>query len=230
MTPLHGLATAVIAQEKREPSREPGDPDRALDLYAAWKAIFESAGPSAVQTPRSPADRLPGADDNGVVQVRSLAFPVARTLESRAAGTPTWTRPRPAFTKADPSCATSKPQKLEGQNVLADVVPLARQTASAATREVANVSVRVHYLGADSARSAGGPQPEVVSIILEGAQVSIIVRNGNLSETEALRTAFDTARELTGSPSSLQQLTLNGRVLYEQAIRGYVAPGAFLFA
>jgi len=171
------------------------------------------------------------------VAAGSPAFLDARTATARASESPaaqvrTWTAAQSAVAPAATSAAASKrlSDPLARQNVAAEIVPLAGKAASAATREAANVAVRIHYLGPDCAQSADGPPSEVVSIVLEGAQVSIIVRNGGLSEAEALRTAFDTARELTGRPSSLQLLTLNGRVLYEQATRSDVAPGGFLFA
>jgi hypothetical protein len=156
---------------------------------------------------------------------------IAAAVETSASCARTWVRPQSAVVAADLPGAASNPRTaaLARQNVVGEVVPLMRQAVSA-SREAADVGVRIHYLGLDCAQSIGGPPSEIVSIILEGAQVSIIVRNGELSEAEALRTAFETARELTGRSSSLQQLTLNGRVLYEQSIRSDSAPGGILFA
>jgi hypothetical protein len=228
MTPLHGLQTAVASPEKRESAWEPGDQARTADLYAAWKAIFQAAHSSAAGAAHSAANQQPGESDNREAPVRSVS--VADSGAATASlQTPIHLRRVVGRPEIADAAADSRTETFARQNVIAEVVPLARSAASAASREVASVGVRIHYLGMDVAQSIGRPQPEIVSITLEGAEVSIVVRDGGLSETDALRTAFETARELTGRSSSLRQLTLNGRVLYEQAIRAALAPGV-LFA
>jgi len=220
----------------REPSRQLGDPARAQDLYAAWKAIFDAARPTGAEPPRSSADQRTDMRERSSVVSRSLAFPdsqnaTARAFETHAANVRTGVRPQRAAMLADISdtASSARAGAPTRQNVTGEVVPLTRRFTSAAASEATDIGVRIHYLDSNIAQSSGEPQFEVVSIVLEGAQVSIIVRNGDLSETKALRTAFETARELTGRSASLQQLTLNGRVLYEQAVTDH-APDGILFA
>jgi hypothetical protein len=205
-------------------------------LYAAWKAIFDAARPTGAESPRSSADQRTDTREKSSVPAQRPAVATsqtatARAFETHAANIRTGVGSQRAPVLADISDAASgaRAGAVTRQNVSGEVVPLTRKFMSVAACEAADVGVRVHYLDADTAQSAGGPQFEVVSIVLEGAQVSIIVRNGELSETEALRAAFQTARELTGRSASLQQLTLNGRVLYEQAVTDH-APSGILFA
>jgi hypothetical protein len=55
-----------------------------------------------------------------------------------------------------------------------------------------------------------------VDVFVRNAAVSIVVRDPSLSEQEALRCAFETTQRLTGQRSTLRQLMLNGRTLYQR--------------
>ena len=57
---------------------------------------------------------------------------------------------------------------------------------------------------------------ESVTVTVKGAEVAIVVRAEELAEQEVVRCAFETARQLTGQSSTLRQLVLNGRTLYQQ--------------
>lgn len=73
---------------------------------------------------------------------------------------------------------------------------------------------------------------ESINVFVQGAAVSIVVRDNTLSEQEAMRCGFETARRLTGQGAALQQLTLNGQTLYRQqdAANAGTAPRALVFA
>jgi hypothetical protein len=49
-----------------------------------------------------------------------------------------------------------------------------------------------------------------------GSKIAIVVRDATIDDEEALQSAFETARELTGARGGLLQLVLNGRALYCQ--------------
>ena len=76
---------------------------------------------------------------------------------------------------------------------------------------------------------------ESARVFVHGAAVTVVVRNSTLSDQDAINTAFETARELTGQRSALSHLTLNGRTLYQQADaaaqeRGATSGPNFVFA
>lgn len=58
---------------------------------------------------------------------------------------------------------------------------------------------------------------ESVSVFVHGdSRVTVVVRDAELSDLQAVRSAFETARQLTGQGNALRQLTLNGRAVYRQ--------------
>ena len=244
MTSLPGLQPAHGGQGTRESSREPVDAARAQEIYAAWKAIFENARPAQSAPARSRPEQTPATTEPGAARPTTFAFGNPQTAQLRvdAADSVMLTAPDPAQTSlragvaAAESTATRASAPLP-QTAAVPVAAMPRQIASAAVGDAtSDVTVRIHYLRSGSARpvgasSVGELRPEVISIILEGAHVSIVVRDVGLTEAQALRTAFETARELTGRAASLQQLTLNGRVLYQQSNTMDVAQSAdVLFA
>jgi hypothetical protein len=81
--------------------------------------------------------------------------------------------------------------------------------------------------------SSAEPLAESVRVFVQGPAVAIVVRDATISDQDAVSCAFETARELTGLRSSLQQLTLNGRTLYQRQIdsgpREAPPGGAFVF-
>lgn len=82
--------------------------------------------------------------------------------------------------------------------------------------------------------TASPARAESINVFVQGAAVSIVVRDTGASTEEALHCAFETARELTGQRAALQRLTLNGRILYQQqgdAVRSDLTPfSALAFA
>jgi len=82
--------------------------------------------------------------------------------------------------------------------------------------------------------SAEPPAAESVRVFVQGSAVAIVLRDAGISDRDAVSCAFETARQLTGLHSSLQQLTLNGRTLYQRQIdsgmRESPPHGALVFA
>jgi hypothetical protein len=73
-----------------------------------------------------------------------------------------------------------------------------------------------------------------VNVFVHGSAVAIVVRDPAISDHEAVQCAFETARKLTGQGTGLVQLTLNGRILYQQPIQspttGALPSAALVFA
>jgi len=72
------------------------------------------------------------------------------------------------------------------------------------------------------AAQATGPQgrrlpAETVVAYEDGTSIAVAVRNRQLPDDEAIRCAQALARAITGAPRNLSKLTLNGRVVYEEA-------------
>jgi hypothetical protein len=72
---------------------------------------------------------------------------------------------------------------------------------------------------------------EIVSVFVQRGTVAITVRNAALTDDEALRCAFETARTLAGEPAALRELTLNGRTVYlHSPHQGSAAAPTLVFA
>jgi hypothetical protein len=73
-----------------------------------------------------------------------------------------------------------------------------------------------------------------VNVFVHGSAVAIVVRDPAVSDHEAVQCAFETARKLTGQRTGLVQLTLNGRILYQQQVQspttGALPSAALVFA
>lgn len=209
----HGSA-ARLPSATRDSSR---DAAGERDLYAAWKNIFEQSRPTQFETARKPADREPAAQERiaprapGEGAVHDAAGDMQRVCEPM--------RLEAAAAPASDSEFPPLPMKARTAPAV-DIEPMPQAHATIdATEAASDTALRIHFVRALSAPPDREPQPEAVSIVLEGSEVSIIVRDNGLSESDALRAAFGTARALTGRPDSLHQLTLNGRVLYQHTSR-----------
>jgi len=220
MTSILALPYSHAGRVTREPSREPTAAPSARDLYAAWQAIFENARPAHPGQAHSLSDRELAMRD------RNNAGP-ASDAEGRgdeASGdAPTTSNPSGASALAAAAGANAGESPPQPSVRIASAgefgaMNLRREMANAATTEApSDVVVRVHYVRSVSAQPDNLAQPEVISIVLDGNEVTIFVRDTGLEQAEALRAAFQTARELTGRSASLRQLTLNGRVLYQSS-------------
>lgn len=218
---LQSSATPVT----QEASQAPLDAGRAERVYAAWKNIFEDA--RASDTARSLPDRGGRQHWHLLKQDESVPEHAAnqRRDGSLAADLVCTDTSVPASTKQHttiPRGTGYEPTERPVANVIeatftdvtgACVVGL---VAADAADSAGDVSMQDHYIHPSRPVGDQPPAPEVVSIILQGTDVSIVVRNAQLSAAKALQSALETARELTGRAAALRHLTLNGRVLYLQ--------------
>jgi hypothetical protein len=227
MTSLYGVQSAQSGTRRRELPQDSMHAGGGQDMYAAWKAIFDNAQPAR------PGPEHMRVEQGSATRVGNVAQPDNPDLEPSQPGTCRLEEAAHDIVRT-PETSRAAAARSAGPGVESTTWALAPtpDVSSAGDREsISDVAVRVHYVRSVSAPLNGAVQPEVVSIILDGANVSIIVRDAGLTEGEALRTAFETARELTGKSGSLLQLTLNGRVLYQQANSRDLAPsGDILFA
>ncbi len=193
--------------------------ERGDELYALWKNVFDRS--HAVQRSAQPI-RAGTAAERDASRLAAAALPAV-----------------PGAVASSSAAVEAAPHTQAGG--LADAARLAPQAllvpasserghdAAAATalptaavwvnREVAPESpnergrVDAVQIAAPPAHDAAG---DSVSVHVQGTAVSIVVRDAALSEQEALRLGFETARRLTGQRASLAQLTLNGHVAYQQ--------------
>jgi hypothetical protein len=225
---VYGMQSTPGAVATSKSEREPRDATRGRDLYATWREIFDHAKPTAWAPPHP--DPEPGRE---IQEARALEMPSRPTWNG--ASRPTPPGPSAPVTSADDAVRrTASAPKPASASVSSfpDASPTAPHVACDLRGEPArNVTVRVHYVPPAGADAQVDRSSEVVSVMLLGNQVSIVVRDTGLNEAEALRAAFQTARELTGRPSALRQLTLNGRVLYNHAGPAHaICGGAVLFS
>ena len=225
--PVHGPNPAHAGPAVREFSPDSVNAERAHELYAAWKAIFENAKPAQPEAAHSPQE-----SESSARQIDCA--PSASNLSRDAADPGIESAPGPARMNAsgEPAGLTVAPARAAPRAEKATWTAMPGAVAAEANCErPTEVAVQVHYVRTVDAPAGRESQAEAVTIVLHGEDVSIIVRDTGLSESEALRSAFQTARELTGRSTSLQQLTLNGRVLYQQERLTDLAPaGGVLFS
>ena len=189
---------------------------RRQELYALWQGIFEHAAAVPLEravevTYRSPpmqretvvagslpSDSLPGVRIQERAPAQLRAAPIRTTAAVRIAH---------HVGDASPGCAVMQRTAASGA---AASIPRALPSAPSVEpeRSAAAAAVQPH-----TATLSFAP-PAAVSVFVSGGTVRIVVRDGLLAEEEALRTAFETAGALAGRRAALQQLTLNGQVLY----------------
>jgi hypothetical protein len=228
------------------------DGGRGEDLYAVWNSVFEdmqlrrdepdtgqpahpqfSQQPSATQaafqgpaqevafaglaagTDRDHVERITPVRDELQPAVPSAAV-AADDLPQSTAGTETAS----ASTNARWAIAAAA---ADGPGVRASASAV-KERSEVPQDQIARASTHGECLLPD----------ESAQVFVHAAGVAIVVRNSALSDGDAVNSAFETARELTGRRSALVHLTLNGRALYQQAeeadTRGSTAGSAFVFA
>jgi len=209
------------------------------DLYTSWDAIFDrtratQATDSLAAVPRdflglmlddhgedSPGARRVGGDVSGTLTESSGDVNGDRAAASSRQVEVIASRRVSGDTRAAMSVA---PHAMNAPLVIHRALKAAPVGAPAPSTQQESVGrTSPHTPGA--AEQAHGT--ESVRVFLDGATVSIVVRNATLSPQAALRDAFETARELAGERAALQELTLNGRTLYRQdATDAACAPSA----
>jgi hypothetical protein len=226
MSPVLFSAAAASVSTGWSTSQAPLDAHQAEDLYAVWNQIFSQE--RAVEAPAAPR----GGNDSGEGGGAASACAVQRASAMAHDGGAASQGSSPERS-ADPSMGVAPVQQgladsagLEGtpgaeaatvvnatsQSALpADSFPL-EGPAPQSTGEAALLAARVQPSSAEPLAA------ESVRVFVQGPAVAIVVRDATISDQDAVYCAFETARELTGLRSSLQQLTLNGRTLYQRHI------------
>jgi hypothetical protein len=241
MISLQNLPSAHSDHGTREPSQEPVSAAHAREMYAAWQAIFEKARPSHIEPAVARPDQKPAMNEDS--DARPGRFAIKDSLGANGANdaahdviaTALDSVHRTAVRESNAGPGSTAIQGASApiqQPTDVELLALLPQVASAVVSETAaDATARVHCFRPTREQSYSEPRSEVISISVEDAHVSIVVRDAGLTDAEALRAAFETVRELTGRSTSLQQLTLNGRVLYQQASpTDVVASSDVLFA
>ena len=255
-------AAAASATTGWSASQVPVDAHHAEDLYAVWKQIFAQeravespASAVAMQRASALAPALaPALDESGAGTSQGPA--PGRSGDPSIGLTPMQQGLAGAERSDAVAAGASAVAGADGAGTPgtgAITVVNGATTVVNTTTTVVNTTPR-SALPADSFQLAGPPpepiggaallapsaQPssaeplaESVRVFVQGPEVAIVVRDATISDQDAVSCAFETARELTGLRSSLQQLTLNGRTLYQRQIdsgtREAPPGGAFVF-
>lgn len=188
--------------------------ERGDDLYALWKNVFDRA--QAVRygdgSAAAPAE-VDGRGGDASVALHGATGPAAEPSPSMSRGQP------PVAERVDAGVAPALRALTLRGSFHASAAPL----VAVAPADIAPKRPDQPARPIQPARAAAfdgeaeqAPAPESVSVFVQGMAVSIVVRDAVLSEHEALRSGFETARRLTGQRASLAQLTLNGRVAYQK--------------
>ncbi|MEO8152134.1 MAG: hypothetical protein ABI605_03615 [Rhizobacter sp.] len=218
-TPPLAFGTSVAPPSDRGGAQLSLASGRSDELYALWKNVFDRA--HAVQHSAQPRRVATAAErDADPYAVAALPAMPGAVVSSSAAVDPSphmqpavlddaarpaaQALPVPARSERDHDAAAAMALPTGAVSVNSDTAPespVERGRADA----VQFAATQVHDAAGDS-----------VSVHVQGTAVSIVVRDAALSEQEALRLGFETARRLTGQRASLAQLTLNGHVAYQQ--------------
>jgi hypothetical protein len=198
------------------------DSSLGREFYAAWKAVFEHSRASEPgldgawrrdagldEACSEHASRAAVADVQSETSVGHDVLP----SDERSGGVPNMTR---VAVLAKPVAANRAPANI-ATIAVAGQAPQLLRVAGAEKAAAQAAAIRTAHEPA----AAGQPVAiESVQVFIQGAAVAIVVRDTSLSADEAMRCAFQTARELTGRSDGLHQLTLNGRTLYQQQRSG----------
>jgi hypothetical protein len=240
MIAINGASTSAGGTAASEAGVRPDD---SAELLSLWKSVFQNSRAVAADTRQY---ALAGHQDQAA-QSNSMTEEGGEIQGARATqgggsdGFSHSTQPyapmeveaAPAFQPAVAAANLSGPAPA-GRGVTEPEETPASRWMSSKTGEVAESA---HLAGADAllgpqdasealetssetASSQLSPQAdsaETVSVFSRGTGIAIVVRDSSLSPEEALRSAFETAQQLTGRRSALGLLTLNGHILYQQA-------------
>jgi len=220
------------------------DVQTAENMYSLWKSVFEHTRPievadAAVSLAMTSARALQSDSDarNHAQEELPLnshgnrdvldrldakeggALPIqtdAATHTMLGARKPTSTTDQLSLTEQRSSNVTANAvllhHKLLSDASIADRIARRDSCASQPTNDAAMQNAVAQSVASEFAVA------ESIQVTVQGAVVAIVVRDAGLAERDALRSAFETARSLTGQSSALQKLVLNGRILYEQQI------------
>jgi len=211
------------------------DAHSLLEVNSIWRSVFDGS-PSkrspaeAVETRRQPGEaqwsgERSARDDGTRLDHFDAAWPASRAAKPVAFG----------GEGGGPSSIRSPDDLLQAQvpdsqesAMLANSLPsetlMARGLAARRdAREPVDSSGAEEEAAAETDEPSHGLQSdheavgqECVSVFVQNGAVAVTVRDPGLSDVDAVRGAFQTARALTGQGASLKQLLLNGRQLYQR--------------
>jgi hypothetical protein len=195
------------------------------ELFALWGDIF-ARGRAVSAGTGAGADAAAGAEpENGALISTGDGRPDADVPASDAnrSGVTEGSKRARAWTAAFEEPRGSTPSQTHG----AQTSPLSIETATPLASTVITMGLTTLTDAEPSAANATAAasitpaacdvtRTDSIVIYLNGSTVDIAVRDASLSAEEALRSAFDTAHQLTGRRAALRQLLLNGTTLYLQ--------------
>lgn len=204
---------------RTEPERAVGD--RLEQMYAVWKPIFD--GMHSVEMSHAP---LAGEDDTPLERRmeqawnsqndalrnfhRAPASEVSAASRHQGLSNPARTASAARIGPASSQLGTARPQWSRAQ---ASTVPVTRAVVEIDEVTENFSASRPERSGQEAFRPVAA---DTINVFIRGEVVRVVVRDRAVSEEEALRVAFATARHLMGRSTALAQLTLNGQVLYDQ--------------
>jgi hypothetical protein len=217
-------------------------PDDSAELLTLWKSVFQNSRAVAADTrqdaPGTHQDQAAasnsmteeGGQRHGVPTTlggSSSDFPLSaqRYVSAEVEAAPA-SRPAVAAAMASgPASASRTASRWVSAEVAESAPPTSAEDVRVNTQAAAE-EIEPSSEAAASQPSPQAPSAETVSVFSQGAGIAIVVRDRSLSPEEALRSAFETAQQLTGRRSALGLLTLNGQVLYQQASSASQAPSS----
>jgi hypothetical protein len=198
------------------------DAVQAEDLYRAWKSVFERSQPvhaadvdktsSAAGTAHVEATQgvrgsivqpPPLRMDSALLQEPVSASSTSIALLSGVAG-------KSVTTAIDESSHAVDPE------VPADTITAATTSKVRSVAHDVQDLQPVARLASFASFHSASVGPESVTVLVQGANVDIVVRDAAISEQEAVHCAFETVQRLTGQRAGLHELTLNGRIVYQR--------------
>jgi len=200
-----------------------------VDLYSSWKIVFEHA--RAVEMSESHERVRLGVEDSpsqaaaqtGIA--RESAFDAVPAELQRAADRAL--DPQRVLGRDHLRATVAAPGRDDLSATAPPINPSSVDTVGNKTYTLAQRVLLSDTRWIESERSSrpeippssifeAEPAPESVRVFQRGDSVAVIVRDATLSEADALRSAFEVARELTGKSSALNELIFNGHTLYRQ--------------
>jgi hypothetical protein len=215
------------------------EPERSADLYAVWKAVFDGA--HAVKRLSSDAHR-PLAEEPGSQSVNAgkakpqqvahqytsvalLAIGIESGLVAGSFGVsaehdPVLELAAPGEPVTVASRISADPVGNQGNAVGANAarrLPVTKEPPDGTMPKPERSGLgEVPELGSSPAQRFAGASVDSVQVFVDGDTVSIVLRDPLISEPEAVHCGFETARRLLGRSNALNQITLNGRTVYQQ--------------
>jgi hypothetical protein len=220
-------------------------PDDSAELLTLWKSVFQNSRAVAADTRQDAPDthQEQAAASNSMTEEGAERHGVPATLGGGSGDFPQSARRySSAEVEAAPASRTTvaaaivsgpaSASRTASRSVSAKSAEVAESAPLASVEDVrVNTQAAAEEIEPSSEAASSQPSPqaasaETVSVFSQGTGIAIVVRDRSLSPEEALRSAFETAQQLTGRRSALGLLTLNGQVLYQQASSASQAPSS----